>query len=259
MQRAWAEHVPLVWIEPEASRTPRTLALFLPRFGSYKEAVVPFLRELAAAGYVAMSFDAWQHGERGDESDEAMTARVFAAFRRRMWPILGQTTLDALRVIDWAVEHLDVAPAVCVGGLSMGGDIAVAAAGIDARIRHVVAVVATPDWKRPGMHDAFDRSKLVDQGPADSYAQVLFDALDPALHVDRYARDLELNFICGGDDNHVPPDNAFAFRRALETISSAAARRVSIELILGLAHLDTRDASRWWPRCLELMRAAGAR
>jgi len=48
---------------------------------------------------VALSFDPWQHGERGRETRDELAGRVFGAFRRHMWPILGHTTLDALRVL----------------------------------------------------------------------------------------------------------------------------------------------------------------
>lgn len=49
---------------------------------------------------VAISFDPWQHGERGTESGDQILSRVFGDFCRQMWQILGQTTLDSLRVVD---------------------------------------------------------------------------------------------------------------------------------------------------------------
>ena len=70
----------------------------------------PVLKELAGAGFVAVGFDAWQHGERATESRDQILERVFGGFRRRMWPMLGQTTLDALRVIDWALAELGAGP-----------------------------------------------------------------------------------------------------------------------------------------------------
>ncbi|HSB00500.1 MAG TPA: hypothetical protein VLE49_07610 [Anaerolineales bacterium] len=112
--------------------------------------MLPYLQDLSAAGFVALSFDAWQHDERGMEGQSELATRVFNNFRRAMWPILGQTTLDTLRVIDWAITTLHMNPQVYMGGISMGGDIAVAAAGIDRRIQRVAAIVATPDWLRPG-------------------------------------------------------------------------------------------------------------
>jgi hypothetical protein len=82
--------------------------IFLPPLGGSKELVVPYLQDLADAGFVALSFDPWQHGERSTESQMEIWTRVFGNFRRHMWPILGQTTLDLLRIIDWAVVTLDV-------------------------------------------------------------------------------------------------------------------------------------------------------
>jgi len=41
----------------------------------------------------------------GSESREELFRRVFGAFRQHMWPILGQTALDVLRVVDWSVRQ----------------------------------------------------------------------------------------------------------------------------------------------------------
>jgi dienelactone hydrolase len=246
------EHIPVLWIEPDANAHPRRLALFLPHFTGSKEKIVPQLEELAADGFVAMSFDPWQHGERGTgESPHEMVERVFAAYRRRMWPILGQTTLDVLRVIDWAVDTLAVESSIRVGGLSMGGDIAVAAAGIDRRIQRVAAVVATPDWLRPGMHDLFEPERLVDQGEPDSYARWFYDELNPLTHVGRYAHGLEMRFWCGEEDTTVPADGALRFEAELEEAFPGHEGRVEVEMLPGSSHMDVRDSARWWPACRE--------
>jgi len=121
----------VIWVEPAVRPPAARLALWLPPLTRAKEDALPFLRELAGAGFVAVSFDQWQHGERGTESGEQIAQRVFGNFRGHMWPILGQTTLDSLRVIDWAMATLDTGPEVVAGGVSMGGDVAVALAGID--------------------------------------------------------------------------------------------------------------------------------
>jgi dienelactone hydrolase len=244
----WVDHIPVLWIEPPKADRPRELVLFLPNFSGSKEQLVPVLEDLARAGFLALSFDPWQHGERGTETREEMVGRVFGAFRRHMWPILGQTTLDALRVIDWAVSTLG-AEVIRAGGLSMGGDIAVAVAGLDRRVRRVAAVVATPDWLRPGMHDAFDPGKLIDQMQPDCYAQYFYDQLDPLTHLDRYADGPAIRFFCGQNDSHVPASGALRFRAALERAYPSTSSRVSVELIPGLAHMDVRDRSRWWPGC----------
>ena len=125
---AWVDHIPVLWFEAHDQLQVRKLILFLPHFTGAKESTAPFLKDIAAAGFVALSFDPWQHGERGKESQAEMMTRVFGNFRRNMWPILGQTILDTLKVIDWALATLDVGPTIYMGGVSMGGDVSVAAA-----------------------------------------------------------------------------------------------------------------------------------
>jgi uncharacterized protein len=248
-QSTWVEHIPVLWVEPASGPQRRQLVIFLPNLCGTKEQVADLLEELAAQGFVALSFDSWQHGERGTESREEMVRRVFGAFRKHMWPILGQTTLDTLRILDWAVATLGVEPAVRIGGLSMGGDIAVAVAGVDRRVVRVVSVVATPDWLRPGMHAAFKPDTLVDQGTPDAYAQFFYDHLNPLTHLAGYSYSPEITFYCGEKDTHVPADGALRFQAALRQAYPSAANGVSVQLIRGLAHMDVRDRTRWWPEC----------
>src|ERR671936_375998 len=92
------DHIPVIWRTPQHRRASLPLTLWLPALGVDKEWVAPFLDQLAAAGLVAVSFDLWQHGQRGTETADQIRERVFGAYRRHKWPILGQTVLDALRV-----------------------------------------------------------------------------------------------------------------------------------------------------------------
>lgn len=246
----WVDHIPVLWFEPPIMRSTRQLVIFLPGLSGSKESVTPYLRDLAEAGFVAVSFDPWQHGERGSESPAELSARVFAGFRRHMWPILGQTTLDTLRVIDWAVATLGVEPRVYMGGISMGGDISVAAAGVDSRIERVAALIATPDWRRPGMQDVFQPGKLIDQGQPDAYAQYFYDHLNPLTHLDAYAHGPHIRFVLGADDTHVPPDGALRFHEALREDYPAAFDRVEVELLPGRGHRDFGDPKPWWPDLL---------
>jgi dienelactone hydrolase len=227
----------------------RQLILFLANLSGTKERTIPFLQDLAAAGFVALSFDAWQHGERGAESQQEILSRVFGNFRRHMWPILGQTTLDTLRVIDWAVATLDVQPPVYLGGLSMGGDVAVAAAGIDHRIERVAAVVATPDWLRSGMQDVFNPEIPLPPGEPDAYAQYFYDNLNPLTHMAAYAHGPAINFVCGERDTHVPPSGALRFQAALREAYPSVADHIQVNFIPGMEHLGVRDPKLWWPDC----------
>jgi dienelactone hydrolase len=247
---AWIDHIPALWCEPQTRRSTRQLIVFVPPFSATKELMLPYLQDLAAAGFVALSFDPWQHGERGSESREELATRVFGNFRRYMWPILGQSALDMLRVIDWAVATLHVEPHVYAGGVSMGGDISVAAAGIDHRIERIAAIVATPDWLRPGMQDFANPGTLLPPGTPDAYAQYFYDQLNPLTHLSAFAHGPAIHFICGEKDTHVPPDGAQRFQAALQSAYPENGDHIQVKLVPGLGHMDFIDPEPWWPECL---------
>jgi uncharacterized protein len=245
------DHIPVVCVEPPRGEAQAPLAIWLPALGTNKEWVVPFLAELAEAGFVAVSLDPWQHGERATESPEELRERVYADFRRHMWPILGQTTLDALRVIDWAIDELHAGPTVVAGGVSMGGDDAVALAGIDHRVSRVAAVVASPDWTRPNMHYPADPSVLIAQGSADAYAEWLYESLDPATHLHRYAHGPAMAFESGQEDSHVPAEDALRFQAALRAAHPDAGARVRVTVHAGVAHFGAGDNPTIRRRCID--------
>jgi dienelactone hydrolase len=242
---AWIDHIPALWCEPQTRRSTRQLIVFVPPFSGTKELMLPYLQDLAAAGFVALSFDPWQHGERGSESEEELIARVFGNFRRYMWPILGQSALDMLRVIDWAVATLHVDSHVYVGGVSMGGDISVAAAGVDHRIERVAAVIATPDWLRPGMQNVSEPGVLLPTGTPDAYAQYFYDQLNPLTHLSAFAHGPAIHFICGEKDTHVPPDGALRFQAALQAAYPENGDHVQVKFVAGFGHMDFDDPKPW--------------
>jgi dienelactone hydrolase len=243
------DHIPVLWCAP-ASGTPRTkLVIWLNGLSGTKEQMLPYLQDLAAAGCTSLSFDAWQHGGRGSEAPADLATRVFGNFRRFMWPILGQTTLDTLRVIDWAIATLDVEPTIFMGGISMGGDISVAAAGIDHRIERVAAIVATPDWLRPGMQDLSRPGTLLSPGVPDAYAQYFYDQLNPLTHLDAYTHGPAITFECAANDTHVPPDGALRFQAALRDRAPTSANRIRVNLHSGAGHMDAREPL-FWQHCL---------
>jgi uncharacterized protein len=60
-----------------------------------------------------------------------------------MWPLLGQTVLECLRMLDWAGNRFGVRARSSRGASRWAADADVALAGIDRRIGRVAAVVAT--------------------------------------------------------------------------------------------------------------------
>jgi uncharacterized protein len=245
------DFIPVVWRRPQDRREDLPLALWLPGLSVDKEWVVPFLDDLAASGFAAVSFDLWQHGQRGSESAEQIRNRVFGHYRRYKWPILGQSVLDALRIIDWAAGALDAGGAVAAGGISLGGDVAVSLAGIDSRVACAAAIGASPDWTSPGMHGFDDPGRLLPQGDADAYAQWFYDHLDPMTHLGRYARGPAIAFECGSEDFHVPAEAALRFKDALAAAHPEAAERVRVTVHPGLGHLDAVQNAGLRRRCLE--------
>ena len=59
------DHIPLVWITPSQRQQSTKLAIWLTYGTGTKEDMLPYLAQLASAGFMAVSFDPWQHGERG--------------------------------------------------------------------------------------------------------------------------------------------------------------------------------------------------
>ncbi len=93
-------------------------------------------------------------------------------------------TLNTVLIVTrYHPDHAKSPVFLSVGGLSMGGDIAVAAAGLDHRVERVAAIIATPDWLRPGMQDLFNPGTVLPPGEPDAYAQYFYDHLNPLTHL----------------------------------------------------------------------------
>jgi dienelactone hydrolase len=225
--------IPVLLVVPDRTHG-RELVLWMSHLGGSAEQTRPMLERLAAAGHPAVSFDPPGHGRRADGGDPRELARwVLGAFRRRMWPLLGQTTLESLRVVSWAMGQTDASGPIRAGGVSMGGDAAVALVGIDPRIDRVATVGSTPNWDRPDMRGIDDPETVLDQGESDPYAQWYADQLDPRRHLERYEGGVAISFELGGADHHIPAENAREFREAL---TPAAQDRIRIQIHSGLDH-----------------------
>jgi len=203
--------------------------------------MLPMLKRLAGAGFFAVSIDPWQHGDRSTESPTHLRDRLIGAFRRDMWPVIGQSTLDAMWVLDWITANHDVSTSsVVAGGFSMGGDISIALAGIDHRVGRVAAIGSTPDWTRPGMRN-LDTSNgdLIDQGTPTAYGRWLYAQLNPITHPEHFAHGPAILFESGQDDTHIPVEAAHRFATALTKHSPTAGENITVHVAEGLAHIES--------------------
>ncbi|MCL4862689.1 MAG: hypothetical protein KJZ93_24970 [Caldilineaceae bacterium] len=230
--------IPVLWAEP-GKGSQRKLVIWLPGFTDEKESVKAHLADLAAAGFVALSFDPVDHGERSHRSTRPITDPTSGRFHsvtdgklyRHFWSILAETAEEVALIIDWAVEKLGVAPAVGMGGISMGGDIAVTAAGLDARIAVVAACIATADWLKPG--------SIYQLSAANPVIQAQYERHNPLTNLARYQHCPAIAFHCASEDPIVPPDGAARFVQALTPAYAACPEKLAFVLETASIHQVT--------------------
>ncbi len=249
IQSKLVDRIPVLWVEPDNIEKQIPLAIWLDSFTGNKEHVKPQLDELANSGFLALSFDPIDHGQRAHEKTEEIIARLAANYRYNFWPMLGQTILDTTRIIDWALINLKVSTKVFMGGISMGGDVAVAAAGFDKRIQCVASTIATPDWLRPGMKDYMNPDVDFDQGKSDTYSDFFYNTFNPLTHLESYSHCPAILLECGAKDFLVPPDGALRFQNELVSNYKYNPEQIKINLHEGVGHDPT--VPEMWKNCLD--------
>ncbi|OAS21543.1 alpha/beta hydrolase family protein [Paenibacillus oryzisoli] len=213
------DHIPIIWEEPDGERNGH-LVIWLPGLTGGKDGLRPHLRMFADAGFIALSYDPYEHGERMRESRELFIGKLRSNKRRYFWPMIAMTAEEYPRVIDWAVERFGLTGSVMAGGISMGGDIALVAAGLDNRITAVAACISTPDWLRPGTDE--------EESHPDTYAWNCYHRCNPLSNTSKYEHAPAIRFLNGAKDGHVPPDGAHRFRAAVLNHYAACPERFEI-------------------------------
>src|SRR5262245_38444430 len=69
------DHIPVIWVEPENFTAPAHLVIWMDGLTGNKERMQPYLATLAASGFVAASFDAFQHGRSEEHTSELQSLR----------------------------------------------------------------------------------------------------------------------------------------------------------------------------------------
>jgi dienelactone hydrolase len=243
----------VLWEEP-ARADRRKLVIWLPGFTGSKTGMHEYLCELAAAGYIALSFDPVDHGERSRVSGYELIDSGDGSFRipetghvyRHFWSIVAETAAEVPSIIDWAVAELGVAPKAGMGGISMGGNITLVAAALDRRIGVVATGIAEADWLRPG-------STIPISAP-NVYIQSHYDRYNPLTNLGRYGHCPAMSFSCGAEDTLIPPGGAQRFVRALATAYADCPEKLELVLEDGVGHVFTETMWRrslgWFQRFL---------
>jgi dienelactone hydrolase len=248
MQTKTIDDIPIYWLEPGAAPA-RKLVIWLHGFTESRADETDYLRDLATAGYVALSLDPVDHGTRSrypqegaiiDPTDGTFIADTDGKLYRHFWSIEAETAESIPRLIDWAIAELGVASQVGIGGKSMGGDIAVAAAGLDKRITAVAACIATPDWLKPG--------SIYEVTAPNAAIQAQFDQHNPLTNLERYQHCPAMLFPCGTADTVVPVAAAVRCAQALADTYSDCPHKLEVLLEEGVEHELTETM---WHKALD--------
>ena len=146
--------------------------------------------------------------------------------------------MDTCRVIDWAIENFNLNEDVVIGGLSMGGDIAITLAGIDTKIKKVAAIAASPDWNRTGMTDVMDSKKIIERGNPSYFGQWLYNKMNPMTNLKSFCRPLKLHIELGELYTHINPQWSIAFKNVLCENYSNSDSNIEIVMNEGFNHLS---------------------
>lgn len=234
----YLDNIPIAFCRPDKYKSNNSIAVWLPYLGGSKESVKRELQMLSSYGYFAISIDLYLNGERVKNLKEDIRTLVFENFRAYMWEMLGITAMDIYRTIDWAIKTFKLNDYVVIGGLSMGGDIALAVAGMDVRIKKVSAIGASPNWDRHGMTDVMDSKKIIEQGQPTNFGKWLYNKLNPVSNLELFCRPMQIHLEFGELDTHIHSEWTVDFKNKL--IEKYPEEKCNIELIInnGLDHLS---------------------
>ena len=263
VNKIWVDMIPVYYITPEGYQDgdDMKICIFLSGLSGNKESLVTtYAKYILENGYTAVFFDHYLHGERAniydpvtsltasEEDVAALKTQILTTCFKNMyrygWEILGNTSLDTLRVLDYFYDHFPVVESV-MGGHSMGGDTSLVVAGLDDRINRILCVVTAPDWLRPGMHhlDGYgDTAVPSDPGEPDGKSVWYFDSFSPSVNLTRYDDgDLDAMFVCGELDSHINPNWVYTFRENVYRLNPEAGQKLGIWTNMGAGHASPAD------------------
>jgi predicted esterase len=151
--------VPGILLEPAVAAGRRAAVIALHGTGGRKEGVLPLLRRLAHAGFVAVAIDGRYHGARAPSGKSSIdyNAAIVRAYRTGAeHPFFYDSVWDVMRLVDWLDTRADVDPArLGLIGISKGGIEAYLTAAVDPRIAVAVPCISVESFRWAVDHDSW--------------------------------------------------------------------------------------------------------
>lgn len=157
------ERVPTLIVRPKESRGRRPAVIVLHGTGGSKDAMSPWLEELAKRGIIGVAIDARFHGDRsgGAKGSAAYVAAITRAWKTKpgepmTHPFYYDTCWDLWRTLDYLETRDDVDPKkLGMIGISMGGIETWLAGAVDDRVAVAVPAIAVQSLKWGLEHDGW--------------------------------------------------------------------------------------------------------
>lgn len=142
------QRVPGILVKSANSTGRRPVVISLHGTGGNKEGQVPYMTELARAGFVAVAIDGRYHGARSSAKTDYVDA-ILRTFRTgKEHPFFYDTVWDAMRLIDYLETRPDVdAKRIGMIGFSKGGIETYLAAAVDPRIAVAVPCIGLESFR----------------------------------------------------------------------------------------------------------------
>jgi len=155
------ERVPALVVKPEGMAGRMPAVIVLHETGGRKEAIWPWLEQLAHRGFVAIAIDGRHHGDRagGQKGAKAYNEAITRAWRSKpgelqAHPFYYDTCWDVWRTIDYLQARPDVDPdRIGMIGVSKGGIETWLAGAVDDRVKVAVPAIAVQSFRWGLDHD----------------------------------------------------------------------------------------------------------
>ncbi len=157
------QRVPGILLKSASSTGKRPAVISMHGTGGNKSDQLPFLRQLANAGFVAIAIDGRYHGERAAAAPKEGNLNAYETAILRAWrgpkehPLFYDTAWDIMRLVDYLQTRDDIdAARIGVYGVSKGGIETYFAAAADPRIAVAIPAIGVQtfqwgvdhnDWK----------------------------------------------------------------------------------------------------------------